>query len=139
MMLVAGVSTPDLQRQSAAALRRLLHPVGPDRDAEPGGAFHALSRLPGAAPRVRGRGSRDRRERDRGQGLSLAAYGVLSTIYRVLVTVAIALFIVLPVLLCRGGARGLGGRHDGLAAGLQEHQAHPDQPPAAAPAAACWA
>ena len=49
VMLVAGVSTLRLQRQPAAALRRVLHPRRPDRDAQSGAAVGALLGLSGRA------------------------------------------------------------------------------------------
>ena len=47
VILIAGVSTRARQRQPADALRRLLHPLRPARDAQPGAARDPVLDLPG--------------------------------------------------------------------------------------------
>ena len=82
-----------VQRQSAAAVRRLLHPVGPDRDSQSRHPRHPLLRLSGEPLRVRrarpdlaGAGAAARRHGSRSTALP-------RTLYRLWVMLSIALFV----------------------------------------------
>ena len=81
-----------VQRQPAAAVRRLFHPVGPDRDSQSRDPRHAVLWLPGeplrlwrARPALAGTGAR----RDGW----FAFYAVASYAYRLWVMLSIALFV----------------------------------------------
>ena len=66
-----------LQRQPAAALRRLLHPRRPGRDAEPGAAVGALLGLPGRSATCCGCATRRRPPTRQAERAWFAAYGLL--------------------------------------------------------------
>ena len=105
-MLIASVSTDHLQRQPAAALRRLLHPVRLPGDSEPPAEEHGVRAGPDQAAHL---------PREEQQPLPpplqrvwLLSYGIASSIYRVFVGVMIILLVawqvpVLGMLMALGG------------------------------------
>ena len=129
-MLVAGVIDRHLQRQPAAALRRLLHPVGLPRDPQPPAEEHGVHAGADQAARVPREGDTSRCRRSC-QRFWLFIYAITSTIYRIFVGIVIILLVAFQIPIARraDGARRRG--HLAARAGLQDVQVPRDRARAA--------